>query len=258
MKRIPEPVKSLPITPADPHSPVPLYHQIYLDLKRLIADQTLAPGSLLPPETEISQLYGVGRQTIRQTIARLVDEDLVERYPGRGTFVKSQSERLKFYLDRSFTKQTLAMGYRPSSKVLCVELATVDRSCPEELQGYIDKPCMNLERLRLGDGQPICYQGTTLMTERCPGIEKHDFGQESLYEVLARDYQLAVQRIDYVVRALAADDYRAELLAVEPGSPLLSVKTVVYLEDKTLIEYTVGYYRADLYQYSTSHSSSEK
>jgi len=248
----------LPIAPVDPHSPIPLYFQIYLQLKGFIKDGTIPPGVILPPEIQISRSYGVGRQTVRRTIARLVDEDLVERYPGRGTFVKSRSERLKFFLDRSFTQQAMAMGYNPRSKVLCMEPGTIDSSYPEEFHAYIGKPCINLERLRYGDDALICYQATTVLSDRCPALERHDFGKESLFEVLATQYGLWIQRIDYVVRSVAADDYRAELLGVKPGSPLLYVATAVFLDDGALIEYTVGYYRADRYQYSTSHVAADR
>ena len=48
---------------------------------------------MLPPEMEICQAYDVGRQTVRQAMARLVDEDLVERFAGRGTFVQPRADR---------------------------------------------------------------------------------------------------------------------------------------------------------------------
>ncbi len=77
---------TLPYSSIDQHSPVPLYHQIYLDLRQMIQRELIPPGGILPPEMEICQAYGVGRQTVRQAIARLVDDDLVERFAGRGTF----------------------------------------------------------------------------------------------------------------------------------------------------------------------------
>ena len=96
-------IKDLPLKPADSQSPIPLYYQISLDLQQLIKDQTIPPGATLPPEIEISQAYGVGRQTVRKAIARLVDSNLVERFAGRGTFVRDQNKRASFHLDRSFS-----------------------------------------------------------------------------------------------------------------------------------------------------------
>ena len=141
---------ALPYSPVDPHSPVPLYHQIYLDLRQMIQRGLIAPGGMLPPEMDICQAYSVGRQTVRQAIARLVDEDLVERFAGRGTFVRDQPSHTQFFLDRSFSQQMREMGRVPHSRLLSQQIGTVNLDIPA-LQAYHDTPCLTLERLRLGD-----------------------------------------------------------------------------------------------------------
>jgi GntR family transcriptional regulator len=244
---------TLPYSPVDPHSPIPLYHQVYLDLRLMIQREVIAPGGMLPPEMEICQAYSVGRQTVRQAIARLVDEDLVERFAGRGTFVREQPNHIQFFLDRSFTQQMREMGRIPRSRLLSQQVGAVTLEVPA-LQACQGKPCLTLERLRLGDAEPICHQTTTILSERCPGIEEQDFASQSLYETLATRYQLKINRIDHVVRAVAADEYRAELLEVQEGAPLLFVGTTTYLDDGELIEYSASYYRADRYEYSTTQT----
>jgi GntR family transcriptional regulator len=95
------------------------------------------------------------------------------------------------------------------------------------------------------------------LSERCPGIEHLDFSSQSLYEVLVTRYQLVIQRIDHVVRAVAADEYRAELLKIDEGTPLLFVGTTTYLDDENVIEHSASYYRADRYEYSTTQTCCE-
>jgi GntR family transcriptional regulator, N-acetylglucosamine utilization regulator len=245
---------TLPYSSVDPHSPIPLYHQIHLDLRQMIQHGTISPGGMLPPEMEICQAYNVGRQTVRQAIARLVDEDLVERFAGRGTFVRKQPSHIQFFLDRSFSQQMREMGHVPHSRVLSIQSEIVDINLTPALHEYSSAPCVALERLRLGDDEPICHQVTTILSERCPGIEQLDFATQSLYEVLVTRYHLTIQRIDHVVRAIAADEYRAELLGVEEGMPLLFVGTTTYLDDEKIIEHSASYYRADRYEYSTTQT----
>jgi GntR family transcriptional regulator len=249
----PESKLTLPYSPVDSHSPIPLYHQVYLDLRHMIQRELILPGEMLPPEIDICQAYGIGRQTVRQAIARLVDEGVVERFAGRGTFVREQTSHIQFFLDRSFSQQMREMGRTPYSRLLSQRAGTVDLDVPA-LQAYQGKPCLTLERLRLGDAEPICHQTSTILSERCPGIEGQGFANQSLYEALATRYQLAISRIDHVVRAVAADEYRAELLEVEEGTPLLFVGTTAYLDDGELIEYSASYYRADRYEYSTTQT----
>lgn len=246
-------IQDLPLTPVDTHSPVPLYHQIHQDLKRLILSGILPAGALMPAEMEFCRAYGVGRQTMRMAIAGLVDEHLVERFAGRGTFVKGAQERMKFYLDRSFTQQMLDMGYQPSSQVLSISTSAVDASCPEPLRDKRGAGCLKLVRLRLGDGEPVSLQSTVILAEECPGLAEHDFSRESLYDVLAKSFKLPIAQIHHVVRAVAASDEQAALLQVSAGVPLLGVDTTAYLEDGRVIECTASHYRADKYEYSTTH-----
>jgi GntR family transcriptional regulator len=254
-KFIPIDVKELPINPIDLQSPVPLYHQITLDLRRLIEEQIVPPGALLPPETEISQIYGVGRQTIRRAIARLVDENLVERYAGRGTFVRDQHQRASFQLDRSFSQYIKSSGKHPHSKILAKEESFINKDCPPQFHKHLEKPCLILERVRYSNQEPICYQVTNVITDQCPGLNDYNFAEESLYEVLAKEYGMIINRIDHSIRAISADDYRAELLEVDPGAPLLQVTTIAYLENGEAIEVTFSNYRADRYEYRTTEIS---
>ncbi|MCX6065694.1 MAG: GntR family transcriptional regulator [Chloroflexi bacterium] len=245
---------TLAYSPVDSRSPIPLYHQIYLDLRQIIQRGDILPGGLLPPEMEICQAYSVGRQTVRQAIARLVDENIVERFAGRGTFVREQPGHTQFFLDRSFSQQMRELGRVPHSRLLSVETGTVNAENIPALQIWKGAACLTIERLRLGDDEPICHQTSTVLTERCPGLEQQDFSAQSLYEILSSRYQLVITRIDHVVRAIAADEYRADLLNVPAGTPLLFVGTTAYTEDGDVIEHSSSYYRADRYEYSTTQT----
>jgi len=251
--RMQEQQLALPYASVDSHSPIPLYHQIYLDLRGMIQRELLSPGDLLPPELDICQAYGVGRQTVRQAIARLVDENMVERFAGRGTFVREKPGFIQFFLDRSFSQQMREMGLAPSSRILSVQPGTVELDIPP-LHSFLGEPCLTLERLRLGSDVPICHQISTILTRRCPDIEQVDFTGSSLYETLATRYQLNISRIDHVVRAIGTDEYRADLLQVEEGTPLLYVGTSTYLEGDELVEFSSSYYPGDRYDFRTTQT----
>jgi GntR family transcriptional regulator len=244
----------LPIHPVDSTSPVPLYHQVEMDLRALIQSGVIAPQDLLPPETELARYYGVGRQTIRMALSRLVADHLIGRQAGRGTFILTQSDRLNFYLDRSFTRQMNDMGMSTHSDVLHASSGVINTQSPKVLRGKTGAPYFYLVRLRYGGEEPISIQHTTIITERCTGLGRYDFAHESLYDVLARDYQLPITRITHAVTAVAADPTQADLLILEAGDPLLHVHTTAHLENGEVIESSTSYYRADKYEYSITHT----
>lgn len=246
-------IADLQITPANPSSPIPLYFQVESDLRRLIEEGVLESGATVPPEQDLARFYGVSRQTIRQALGRLVADDLVTRGAGRGTFVKSPPDRTQFYLDRSFTQQMAEMGLQAHSIILEQDIGTIGVSYPPILQGHVGDACLHLTRLRFADAMPVGLQHATLLLTRCPGLEQYDFAQRSLFEVLSTEYNLVITAIQHTIAAAVADARQAELLEVVVGDPLLVVKTATFLEDNQLIEFTVSHYRADRYEYRTTH-----
>lgn len=249
-------IQKLNIPAVDASKPLPLYIQIIGHLKEMIHSGMLPPGAMIPPEVELSKAYGVSRQTMRQAILRLVDENNLVRKAGRGTFVVDPENRVKFYLDRSFAQQIVEMGMTPHSEVLKLAVGVIDAASPEPLRGRLGAKCLSLVRLRFGDQTPIGIQYTTIITERCPGLENHDFNQGSLYNILWMDYQLPVIRIEQTISAINADDWHCSLLNTAPGAALLHVRTGAYLEDGDPIEASISYYRADKYCFSTTHKYS--
>ncbi len=249
------PVKpnSLPITPVDSSSPVPLYHQVEVDLQTIIRSGVLAPNDVLPPETDLCKLYGVGRQTVRMALSRLVTHGMIARQAGRGTFILPLPDRANFYLDRSFTRQMSEMGMATRSDVLQTTSGVIGVNAPRALRDRQGAPYFQLVRLRYGDDLPIGLHTTTILAERCPGLERYDFARESLYDILSRDYQLVIAEIAHTITAVTADNKQADLLHVHIGDPLLQVNTTAYLDDQEVIEFTIAYYRADKYEYSTTH-----
>jgi GntR family transcriptional regulator len=203
---------------------------------------------------ELCRCYGVGRQTVRRALSRLSADGLITRHAGRGTFAKEPPDRVEFFLDRSFTYQMADMGKQAHSEVLDLSERMIGEDAPRVLHRHIGSRCFSLARLRLGDGEPIGLQYTTVIGELCPGLEARDFTEHSLYDVLSGDYGLVITEIHHTVNAVAADAYQARLLQVSDGEPLLLVKTAAFLDNHQIIEHTVSYYRTDKYEYNITQS----
>ncbi len=253
MRAQPIDIEQLAIQPVDTSSPVPLYHQVEDHLRQMIQSGYLRPLEVLPPELELCEHYQVGRHTIRTALARLVNDKLIARKAGLGTYVLPQDQRTQFYLNRSFTRQIIDMGMTPRSEVIALTLGVIDRSTPALLRAQAGSGCLLLTRLRLGDDTPMSLQHTTVLTQYCPGIERFDFASASLYDVLINQYNLVIKRITHTVNAVAATPDQAARLQVDTGTPLLLVKSNCFISARDVVEHTVSYYRTDLYEYTTVH-----
>lgn len=238
-------------------NPVPLYHQIYLHLRQLIITNELPASEMLPTEMELTEYFSVGRHTIREALSKLVDDGLIERYSGRGSFVRAFENRERFYLDRSFTQQMAALGLTAHSKVLEKFTGIIDKNSPIILQKKLREPYFQLTRIRYGDDIPFGVQSVILLTARCPNIQQYDFGKESLYNILSSIYHLEIGEIHNEISASTATEKQSDLINIEIGDPILIEKTVTYLTNGEPIEVTDCFYRSDNYTYNVRYKYRE-
>lgn len=245
-------VIELGIAPLEENGTLPLYQQIRLDLQGMMQSDKLKPGDLLPSEMDLARAYQVSRQTVRQAIGELVSQQLLERKPGHGTTVLTGRNRVKFFLDQSFTQAMREIGLNPRSEILRKKKTNIDNNAPDSLHGEKGSSALELIRLRFANDEPIGIQYTTVITKYCPDLFIHDFETGSLYDLLLSRYKLPISKINHVVNAVVADPWHVNLLKVSNISPLLLVRTTAYLENNEPIESSTSYYRADKYEFNVS------
>ena len=74
-------------------SPLPLYYQIKNIIREMIENEELKPGEMLPAERELCEIQKVSRMTVNKAIMDLVNEGIVYREQGKGTFVAIPKEK---------------------------------------------------------------------------------------------------------------------------------------------------------------------
>jgi len=67
--------------------PIPLHHQVYLDLRSALDAGEWRPGDRLPTERELADRYGCSLITVRRALGDLAREERLQRTRGRGTIV---------------------------------------------------------------------------------------------------------------------------------------------------------------------------
>lgn len=82
----------------------PLYKQVAAVLRQAIADGEYEPGGALPSEAVLAERYKVSRPTVRQAIASLRTEGLVDVIMGKGSFVRATATGATNVIERTVTK----------------------------------------------------------------------------------------------------------------------------------------------------------
>ena len=228
-------------------SQIPLYHQVANDLRERIASGAWPPGRQIPGEKELTEIYGVSRITIRQALANLTHEGLISRERGRGSFVSEPTITAGPRYLTSFTQEMRARGLAPSSQVLSIGVVPADERIAETLGIAAGAPVLRLERLRLGDGEPVGIQVAHIPAALFPGLESVDFSRTSLYEELERRSGMPIEEAEETYIAGRVEGEAARNLDVPSGTPVLVVERVAWSAGRP-VEFTRSVMRGDRYR----------
>ena len=97
---------------------LPAYMKIHDHIKKDIDEKRWAIGQKLPSERDLAEQFMVSRMTLRQAISLLVEEGVLERRVGSGTFVASTRVQEKMRGTTSFTEIVISQGKVPSSQLI--------------------------------------------------------------------------------------------------------------------------------------------
>ena len=99
-------------------SAVPLYAQLEAILRAQSATEEFVPDQRIPSENELNRMYGVSRMTARGVLTTLVNDGLLFRVPGKGTFVAPLKINTVSPAYRGIREQLEGMGYETSTQLL--------------------------------------------------------------------------------------------------------------------------------------------
>lgn len=230
---------------------VPLYVQIAESLLERIRVGELVPDQRLPSERELSKSLNVSRMTLRAALRVLDNKGLLVRRPGDGTYVaKPKIERQAAKLV-PFTESMRSRGYQTRARLIVFERRLAEVSVANKLKVPVSAPVYYFQRLRLINKEPVLLETCTMPIYRFPDLEKHDLEARSVYEILETEYSIMPHHSEQSLEAVSATDFEAELLGLEPGTPLMLERRLAFDKDGYPLEYGHDLYRGDRFRFIT-------
>lgn len=168
------------------NSSVALYQQLADDIKSQIQSGELMPGDQIMTEIELSAMYDVSRITVRNAIQILVDDGILIRQQGKGTFVAEQKRLSRdMGIFMGFTQSCILDGKKPSTRVLTEELVPARPSDVRDLHLQEGEKVIRIVRLRYCDDIPVVLEENRFPQGRYLFLLGEDL-TGSLYEILER------------------------------------------------------------------------
>ena len=227
------------------NSAEPLYDQVKEAIVAYIEQERLGPNELLPSEREFSERFAVSRLTLRKALEELIQEGIVFRRAGKGTFVSLPKLEQRLLVVTSFTEAIRLEGRTPGTQLLGMEVTEENPRICEHLEVPHGTLVLKVRRLRSVDDLPFSLVTSYLPNDLTCNLGVADLRVSSLYALLKDKCNLELARSKVTVEAIIADSVEAALLHIKPGAPLFRMTGTLRTNTGRVAEYSRVLYRGD-------------
>jgi GntR family transcriptional regulator len=228
---------------------VPYYEQLKHLILQEIELKGLQPGDLLPSEVEFCQEYDVSRTVVRQAIGDLVNEGMLHRMRGKGTFVARPKLREQFMESTvGFFEDLTAQGHRVASEVLSLDLVEAGDRIAQALEVAVNAPVIELVRLRSVNDEVVTFTKSYVNSssrELLADLRAADLTKTSLYRLLEDNWNLRIDSGQRSIEATKAKGMLATILELRAGEPVLFIESIGRDSAERPVEFFLAWHRAD-------------
>lgn len=226
------------------HSNSPIYMQLAHRLRQQIEEGDINAGEALPSERELCKIMGASRVTVRKAIELLIEDGLLSRRQGSGTYVTPRIQAPGSFLS-SFSEDAEARGETTDT----IWMMKVIAGATEEEARILELPTgadvARLSRVRMAGGEPLAIENAVVPAEMLPDMARLG---NSLYQALDQRGNRPVIG-QQKIRAALAGPTEASLLCVPENTEILRIERLTRRADGRPVELTRSAYRGERYEF---------
>ena len=226
---------------------VPLYVQLMDAIRSDIKQGNLNQGDQIPSESELSSQYGVSRVTVRNSIAQLVEEGLLIKIQGKGTFVAEAKVERRLKGVKGFTEQAKSLGYEPGAKVVSIEVGSASELDRSFFKLEERSRIISIKRIRYHDNEPVMLETVHFPLKYSFLVEEDLEG--SLYSILTEKYNIIPNFGEKSFEICYANTEESKLLDIQKGMAVLLSIDYIYDVEKNPLHITRQVIVAGKYKY---------
>lgn len=233
---------------------VPLYFQLEQIIKSKILMGEFLPGEQIPTDKNLCETYQISTITARQAILNLVNEGLLVRRQGKGTFVAGGLKNIENITTLQLSgdiSDIIPRGLKTQNvKVLDI----VKTKTPQKVGNLLDigesKEVIQVRRIRSIENIPVSYVKNYLPLRIGERIEEKDLRVYPMLNILRDRLGIRLSGGIQYVEAIVADYDIASALSISICSPILYVETIIFTKQEKPVEFVQTFFRPDKFRYS--------
>ncbi len=246
-----------------PQEPTPLYKQLSDLLRRQIEEGKIKPDHSIPSERSLCEKFRISRITVRQAISEMINQGMLYRKQGKGTFVAKRKITHGLARIVNFTRTVLDLGMKPSTRILGNEIFPVDFQIAKILDIPITSQILKLSLLGMGDEEPlVLYEsyfpvsfGKKMMKE---ALKREKEGLSfSTYDLYGESSGVFPGMVNQTFEAITADEKLTSLMHLKKGAAIFMITSVFLTLDQRPLEFRKAMYRGDRYKFHIMRELSE-
>jgi GntR family histidine utilization transcriptional repressor len=233
---------------------VPLYRMVKDHILAQIEDGRLAVNERAPSEAEIVETLGVSRMTANRALNELAKEGLLVRIAGSGTFVADRRARGELVAIKDIAVELADRGHEHSVDVLVHEGVRASREAARLFEAKAGAALIHAKVVHKRDGEPVLLEDRLVNAAVAPGFADVDLTTTTSFAYLTR--AAVLQKVEHVIRAMAAPADIARALKIRKGAPCLVVRRRTWSKGRVASVATLTY-AGDRYEISGEFNASE-
>ncbi|MFZ2460622.1 MAG: GntR family transcriptional regulator [Streptococcus infantarius] len=226
---------------------VPAYIRIHDAIKKEIDGGIWEIGQRLPSERDLADDYEVSRMTLRQAITLLVEEGILERRVGSGTYVASHRVQEKMRGTTSFTEIVRSQGKTPSSQLVSYQRKPANDTEIQQLQLKASDYVVRMERVRYADNVPLVFEVASIPEKLIREFKREDITEHFFQTLTDNGYEIG--KSQQTIYAKNASERVANYLKVPKNHAVLALTQVSYFTDGRPFEYVHSQYVGDRFEF---------
>lgn len=203
------------------------YERVVQLIERLVVEQNLRPGDLLPTQAELCELAGVSRITVTRALEELERAGRVRRHQGVGTYL-ARSKFVSEPARRGGLLGTLAGGgkeVRVGSRLISLTAGAPSPDLAATLGVPPTAKVWHLHRQRVLEGRPLVVESSVIPVSLAPDLEEHrDALAGSLYQLLQDRYGLRDEAEEQYLEVVAPTVEQRRLLHLAAHALVMRIR----------------------------------
>jgi GntR family transcriptional regulator len=247
----------------DRHNPIPLHQQLSDLLAAMIREGQLKTGEQLPSENELISRFNVSRFVVRQTLANLSRQGLIQTERGRGSFVAPRKIVKPLDVLQSYHAGMQKAGIEVDVRILNKSIVIPPEDVAEKLGLKRNEKTFLLERVACTDGAPLNLLISYISLQRCSESTLVKFDGGSLYQFLGEACDIQLTSSHNNIEIIFASEYESRLLNSPRGAVLLQILGVSLDKSGAPVEFSRVVYPGFMFSfqfdsYKTEGSGADK